>query len=155
MKLFFRLLTLFLFQISVFSETPERILKEIDEIISAIPASTKTAIMIYNPLTQDTILSINHTETMIPASNTKLFTSAVALELMGGEFELSTKFLSKDDDLSDGIINGDIFIKGYGNPLFDTDDLDSLVKKLHESGLRKITGDVVGDDTYFDKSVLH
>ncbi len=150
MKLFFRLLTLFLFQISLFSETPERILKEIDEIISAIPASTKTAIMIYNPLTQDTILSINHTETMIPASNTKLFTSAVALELMGGEFELSTKFLSKDDDLSDGIINGDIFIKGYGNPLFDTDDLDSLVKKLHESGLRKITGDVVGDDTYFD-----
>lgn len=150
MKLFFRLLTLFLFQISLFSETPERILKEIDEIISAIPTSTKTAIMIYNPLTQDTILSINHTETMIPASNTKLFTSAVALELMGGEFELSTKFLSKDDDLSDGIINGDIFIKGYGNPLFDTDDLDSLVKKLYESGLRKITGDVVGDDTYFD-----
>ena len=72
------LYTVFLIIFSVtllLAETPEKIIKEIDDLISGIPASTKMAIMIYNPLTQDTLISINHTESMIPASNTKLFTS--------------------------------------------------------------------------------
>jgi D-alanyl-D-alanine carboxypeptidase/D-alanyl-D-alanine-endopeptidase (penicillin-binding protein 4) len=106
--------------------------------------------MIYNPLTEDTIISINAFESMIPASNTKLFTTAVALELMGGDYLLSTRILADDSDFSDGIIEGNIYIKGFGNPTFESDDLDSLVNELYQSGLRKITGDVVGDDTYFD-----
>jgi serine-type D-Ala-D-Ala carboxypeptidase/endopeptidase (penicillin-binding protein 4) len=132
------------------AETPEKIIKEIDELISGIPASTKMAIMIYNPLTQDTLISINHTESMIPASNTKLFTTATALEIMGGDHLLSTKILAEDTELSDGTIEGNIYLKGFGNPTFSSEDLEQLVNQLYESGLRKVTGDVVGDDTYFD-----
>jgi len=135
---------------NLFAEAPEKIIKEIVDIISGIPASTKMAIMIYDPLTQDTLVSINHTETMIPASNTKLFTTATALELMGGDYLLSTKILSDDDGLSDGIIEGNLYIQGFGNPTFSTEDLEELVNQLYQSGLRKITGNVVGDDTYFD-----
>ncbi len=108
------------------------------------------AIMIYNPLTQDTLVSINHTESMIPASNTKLFTTATALEVMGGDHLLSTKILAEDNDLSDGTIEGNLYIKGFGNPTFSTEDLEELVNQLCQSGLRKVTGNVVGDDTYFD-----
>ena len=132
------------------AETPEKMIKEIDDLISGIPASTKMAIMIYNPLTQDTLVSINHTESMIPASNTKLFTTATALETMGGDHLLSTKILAEDTELSDGIIEGNIYIKGFGNPLFSSEDLEQLVNQLCQSGLRKVTGNVVGDDTYFD-----
>jgi len=135
---------------NLFAEAPEKIIKEIVDIISGIPASTKMAIMIYDPLTQDTLVSINHTETMIPASNTKLFTTATALELMGGDYLLSTKILSDDDGLSDGTIEGNLYIQGFGNPTFSTEDLEELVNQLYQSGLRKITGNVVGDDTYFD-----
>lgn len=132
------------------AETPEKIIKEIDDIISGIPSSTKMAILIYDPLTQDTIVCINHTESMIPASNTKLFTTATALELMGGDQLLSTKILADDDEISDGIIEGNIYIKGFGNPSFSSEDLDKLVNQLYQFGLRKVTGNVVGDDTYFD-----
>jgi len=135
---------------NLFAETPERIIQEIDDIISGIPASTKMAIMIYDPLKQDTLVNINHTETMIPASNTKLFTTATALELMGGDYLLSTKILSDDDGLSDGTIEGNLYIQGFGNPTFSTEDLEELINQLYQSGLRKITGNVVGDDTYFD-----
>lgn len=134
----------------IFSEAPEKIIKEIDHIISEVPAGTKMAILIYNPLTQDTIFCLNHTKSMIPASNTKLFTTSTALELLSGEFLLSTKILADEDDLSDGIINGSIYIKGFGNPVFTTEDLENLVNELYQSGLRKITGNVIGDDTYFD-----
>ena len=134
----------------VLAETPEKIIQEIGNIISEVPASTKMAILIYNPLTQDTLVCINHTETMIPASNTKLFTTATALELMGGDHLLSTKIMADDDDVSDGIIDGNIYIKGFGNPTFSSDELESLVNQLYQSGLRTVKGNVVGDDTYFD-----
>ena len=134
----------------LFAETPEKIIKEIDDLISGIPASTKMAIMIYNPLTQDTLISINHTESMIPASNTKLFTTATALEIMGGDHLLSTKILAEDTELSDGTIEGNIYLKGFGNPTFCSEDLEQLVNQLCQSGLRKVAGNIVGDDTYFD-----
>jgi len=135
---------------NLLAEEPDKIIKEIDELILDIPAGTKMAIMIYNPLTQDTLVSINHTETMIPASNTKLFTTAAALELLGGDYLLSTKILADDDDISDGTIEGNIYIQGFGNPTFTTEDLEELINQLYQSGLRKVTGNVVGDDTYFD-----
>jgi D-alanyl-D-alanine carboxypeptidase/D-alanyl-D-alanine-endopeptidase (penicillin-binding protein 4) len=150
MKVLTSYILLLLFHSLIFAETPEKVLNKIEELISEVPAGTKTAVMIYNPLTEDTIISINASQSMIPASNTKLFTTAVALELMGGDYLLSTKILSDDDDFSDGIIEGNIYIKGFGNSTFESSDLDSLVNKLYQSGLRKITGNVVGDDSYFD-----
>jgi D-alanyl-D-alanine carboxypeptidase/D-alanyl-D-alanine-endopeptidase (penicillin-binding protein 4) len=150
MKILFVIFSLFFFHLSVLAEVPEKIIKEIDDLISGIPAGTKMAIMIYNPLTQDTLISINHTESMIPASNTKLFTTATALELMGGDHLLSTTILADDVDLSDSTLDGNIYIKGFGNPTFTTEDLEELINQLYQSGLRKVTGNVVGDDTYFD-----
>jgi D-alanyl-D-alanine carboxypeptidase len=150
MKFLTSLIPLFFFYNFVFAEIPEKVLNKIEELISEVPSGTRTALMIYNPLTEDTIISINASESMIPASNTKLFTTAVALELMGGDYLLSTRLMADDSDFSDGIIEGNIYIKGFGNPTFESDDLDSLVNELYRSGLRKITGDVVGDDTYFD-----
>lgn len=150
MKILARLFLIIIFLNSISAEAPEKIIKEIDDLISEVPASTKMAILIYNPLTQDTLVSINHTESMIPASNTKLFTTATALELMGGDYPISTKILTEDVDLSDGTIEGNIYIKGFGNPTFSSDDLENLVNQLYQFGLRKVKGNVVGDDTYFD-----
>lgn len=150
MKILVTVLLFVFTQFEILSQVPEELVKELDEWIAEVPAGTKMAILIYNPLTQDTIVSINHTESMIPASNTKLFTSATALELMGGEYLISTVILVDDDDISDGIIEGNIYIKGFGNPTFTTEDLEDLVNQLYQAGLRKVTGNVVGDDTYFD-----
>ena len=149
MKTLTTILIFFVFYFFSFAEVPEKIKKEINELIAEIPSSTKMAMFIYNPLTQDTLISINHTQSMIPASNTKLFTTATALELMGGNYFISTKIFA-DDEISESIINGNIYIKGYGNPSFTSADLEDLVNKLYQSGLRKVTGNVIGDDTYFD-----
>jgi len=150
MKILVTVLLFVFVQCEILSQVPEELIKELDELIAEVPAGTKMAVLIYNPLTQDTIVSINHTVSMIPASNTKLFTSATALELMGGEYLISTVILADDEDLSDGTFDGNIYIKGFGNPTFTMDDLEDLVNELYHAGLRKVTGNVVGDDTYFD-----
>lgn len=131
---------------SSWDETEDRINKVLDR----LPAGTTTGLMIYNPLTQDTLLSINHVGSMIPASNTKLFTTAAALEIMGGDYLLSTKMLIDDEDLSDGEINGNIYLQGMGNAMFTSEDLANMVDSLTKLGIKNITGDVIGDDSFFD-----
>jgi len=123
---------------------------EITNVLNKLPAGTRIGMLIYNPLTRDTIYSINHTESMIPASNTKLFTTATALEIMGGTYTLSTQILTDDNDLTDGKIDGNIYIKGLGNSTFTAEDLTGMASGLQELGIKAITGDVIGDDTFFD-----
>jgi D-alanyl-D-alanine carboxypeptidase/D-alanyl-D-alanine-endopeptidase (penicillin-binding protein 4) len=135
---------------SLFSSSTEDIQSKISGILDALPASTEIAILIFNPLTADTIYSLNHTRSMIPASNTKLFTTATALKIMGRDFPLHTKLLMDNNARNDSIVNGNIYIKGYGNSVFSSDDVDSLVSEIAKMGITKITGDVIGDDTFFD-----
>ena len=132
------------------ANTPDEIRKQIEDILSRIPTSTKVALLIIKPLTQDTIFQLNPTKSMIPASNTKLFTTAAALTALGGDFNLSTKILTDDDNLTDSVINGNLYIKGYGNSLFTSSDMDSLIDAIINRGIKKITGNIIGDDTYFD-----
>ena len=149
MKILVSIFFLFCLTFITLAQVPNQLSSQISELLDEVPAGTKMAILIYNPLTQDTIISINHTQAMIPASNTKLFTAATALELMSGDYLISTKILA-DEEPKNGTINGNIYIKGYGNPIFTSDDLNDLIDELYESGIRKITGNVIGDDTYFD-----
>jgi serine-type D-Ala-D-Ala carboxypeptidase/endopeptidase (penicillin-binding protein 4) len=124
--------------------------KRIDMVLSKLPANTRVGMLIYNPLSQDTLFKLNPDLSMIPASNTKLFTTSTALTLMGGDYELSTKLLTDDPNLNDGIINGNLYLKGYGHSLFTQSDLEEMVSRLKTLGIKKITGNIIGDDTFFD-----
>lgn len=127
---------------------------KIDLILRNVPKSTKYGVMIYDPKTHNTLYQKNIEESIKPASNTKLFTCGVALSLLGSNYELSTKLFSEDNDFRDGIVNGNLYIKGFGNSLFTDMDIDSLVSDLRRLGIREIKGNIVGDDSYFD-SVYH
>jgi D-alanyl-D-alanine carboxypeptidase/D-alanyl-D-alanine-endopeptidase (penicillin-binding protein 4) len=128
----------------------EEIQSKIRRVLDALPVSTNLGILIYNPLLEDTIYSVNHTQSMIPASTTKLFTTATALEIMGSNYILSTQILADDMELSDSVLNGNIYLRGLGNSVFSSSDLDSLVGELVKFGIREITGNVIGDDTFLD-----
>ncbi|HUX92191.1 MAG TPA: D-alanyl-D-alanine carboxypeptidase/D-alanyl-D-alanine-endopeptidase [Ignavibacteriaceae bacterium] len=128
----------------------EELKKRIENILAKVPDQTVSAIIVFNPQTQDTIFSENVSDTVIPASNTKLFTTATALNLMGGNFVLSTKILSVAR-VRNGVLNGNLYIKGYGNSVFTEQDLIEMVKELKNKGIKEITGNVIGDDSYFDE----
>ena len=144
------ILLLLSFFSNLHSSSTEEVQSKIRRVLDALPASTSLGIMIYNPLLEDTIYSVNHTQSMIPASTTKLFTTAAALEIMGSNYILSTQILSDDEDFSDSVLNGNIYLRGLGNSVFSSSDLDSLVGELVDLGIKEIDGNVVGDDTFFD-----
>lgn len=143
-------LFLIVISLQIFGSSKEEVKAQIDRLLNAIPASTKVGILIYNPILRDTIFQVNHSLSMIPASNTKLFTTAVALSNLGSDFKISTKIFTDDADIKDGIINGSLYIKGFGNSTFSHYDLEQLAFDLKKRGIIKITGNIIGDDTYFD-----
>lgn len=123
---------------------------EISSLLKDLPKGTTVAALAVNATTGDTIYMQNIRKPMIPASNIKLFTTAVALKLMGPEYLISTKLLTDDIDLTDGSIDGNLYLKGFGNPLFTLKDLDSLISYLDSLNIKKINGNIIGDDTFFD-----
>lgn len=144
------LILIFCFCSSAFCISKNELKKRIDDLLAMLPKSTKAALLIYNPILRDTLFKLNHTTSMIPASNAKLFTTAVALANLGGDYKLSTKLFSDDENLSDGVINGNLYIKGFGNSVFTQNDLEAMITELKARGITRITGNIIGDDTYFD-----
>lgn len=144
------LLVLFISSIS-FPTSKEVIQNKIENLINELPKGTIAGILIFNPLTEDTIYQLNYTHSMIPASNTKLFTTATALSLMGGNYPIKTAILTTDKDIKDGVVEGDLFIKGFGNSVLTSEDIDTMAMELRKKGINKVTGNIVGDDSYFDE----
>ncbi len=142
------ILLYFIFIYSIYPDSPLK--EKINNLINKIPSSTKASIYILNANTGESIYERNINSSMIPASNTKLFTTAVGLNLMGSKHVFETKILIDDADIENGAIDGDLYIKGFGHSTFTTNDLDSLVAEIEATGIKLVTGNIIGDDTYFD-----
>ncbi len=91
-----------------------------------------------------------------PASNAKLFTGALALELLGPDFRIRTSLYANNAPQG-GVLNGDLLVYGRGDPSFSatfdgnskTNPLAKLVRAVREAGIRRITGALLGDNTFF------
>ena len=85
---------------------------------------------------------------MNPASVMKLVTTYAALDLLGPAFTFHTDFLV-NGRLADGVLEGDLHIRGGGDPRLSYDALWRIAHQLRARGLREIRGDIVIDRGYF------
>jgi len=84
-----------------------------------------------------------------PASLMKLLTTQVALDQLGPGFTWKTAFYKEGELSSDGVLEGNIYIKGGGDPKLSLDNAWRMLQKLRAFGIKRIQGDLV-----FDKSVF-
>jgi D-alanyl-D-alanine carboxypeptidase/D-alanyl-D-alanine-endopeptidase (penicillin-binding protein 4) len=83
-----------------------------------------------------------------PASTMKLVTTYASLELLGPTYQWKTEFYT-DGKLDSGILNGNLYLKGGGDPKLNMEKLWLLMRDLRANGVRQITGDLVLDRSYF------
>jgi D-alanyl-D-alanine carboxypeptidase/D-alanyl-D-alanine-endopeptidase (penicillin-binding protein 4) len=92
---------------------------------------------------------------VMPASNMKLVTLAVAAERFGWDFRFETR-LEAAGPIRDGVLHGDLIVAGGGDPSIGSADADpsplfaGWVVALREAGIRRINGRLVGDDDAFE-----
>ncbi len=95
------------------------------------------------------LISVNAHKPMSPASTMKLLTTYAGLDLLGPAYSWKTEAWI-DGELKDGVLNGDLILKGYGDPKFTIEQFWLWLSELRARGLREIRGDLILDRSYFD-----
>src|SRR6266481_290690 len=115
----------------------------------------------------ETLYEQNADKYFVPASNMKLFTTALALAKLGPEYRFHTTVETRGAISSEGVLGGDLTLVGRGDPNLSNrkfpyelkEEFDGLPEKtlleladaVVAKGVKAISGDVIGDDTYFPR----
>jgi serine-type D-Ala-D-Ala carboxypeptidase/endopeptidase (penicillin-binding protein 4) len=86
----------------------------------------------------------------MPASVEKLYTSSTALLLYGAQGHLTTTVLASALPDENGVVDGNLVLRGGGDPTLDRSALGRLATKLVNGGLTHVEGRVIGDESAFD-----
>ena len=113
-----------------------------------IPAASVAVIVQPVDATQP-LVAHNATQAMNPASVMKLVTTYAALDLLGPAWTWKTTAWT-DTAAVDGVLSGNLYLKGSGDPRFAIEHLWGLLRQLRVRGIQHIAGDVVLDRTVFD-----
>ena len=111
----------------------------------------------------DTLFARNANRQLLPASTMKLFTSSVALERFGPDYRFVTEVLREGALGTDGILRGNLVLRGAGDPSFSrryTDGasgetpLESIAHLVAAAGVKCVTGDIIGDASAFEDRLV-
>ena len=94
-------------------------------------------------------LSLQANSEMNPASVMKLITTSAGLSLLGPDFTWRNK-VWVDGPIKDGILQGNLYLKGSGDPKLVVERLQTLLQEVMAKGLREVKGDIVLDGSVFD-----
>ncbi len=124
--------------------------KKISKILSSsCLRKNNFGIKIYSLDRGEPLFELRAKKLFVPASNLKILTTAVALETLGPNYRFPTR-LYTDGILKGNVLDGNLYIKGYGDPKFVTEQMWLLVNELKNLPVKKITGNIIGDDSFFD-----
>jgi D-alanyl-D-alanine carboxypeptidase/D-alanyl-D-alanine-endopeptidase (penicillin-binding protein 4) len=93
------------------------------------------------------LLAVNAAAGRVPASTIKLVTSIAALDLLGPDYQWRTEVLITGEVIA-GTLEGDLYVKGYGDPFISTEAYAGLIRSVREKGIRHVAGNVIFDNSH-------
>jgi D-alanyl-D-alanine carboxypeptidase/D-alanyl-D-alanine-endopeptidase (penicillin-binding protein 4) len=96
------------------------------------------------------VWSVGADAALVPASVMKVITTHVALRELGPAFRVGTAVLAEGELRPDGVLDGNLYLRGQGDPSLVIERAWRMVLDLKLRGLREVSGDLVFDDTYFE-----
>lgn len=128
---------------------PERLARRLDRILEdPALARAHVGMKVVIAETGEALYERRAERRFIPASNVKLVTAAVALDVLGPGHRWTTR-LHATGPIRDGTLRGNLWIVGDGDPRLSREEVDRWPRLLRQAGIRRIAGDVVGDDRAF------
>jgi D-alanyl-D-alanine carboxypeptidase/D-alanyl-D-alanine-endopeptidase (penicillin-binding protein 4) len=138
----------------------------IESALEASPAAKRAfwGIQVVKIASGETVFQLNAERLFVPASNTKLFTTALALQRLGPDYRFETTIRADAPPDASGRVIGDLRLVGGGDPLLSgravpyqkgaaagnpLQAIEALADQVLAAGVRRIDGDIVGDDTAY------
>jgi D-alanyl-D-alanine carboxypeptidase/D-alanyl-D-alanine-endopeptidase (penicillin-binding protein 4) len=140
--------------------------RQIERAIAESPVARSAAwgIQVSELPSGKTLFELNASHFFVPASNTKLFSTSLALTRLGPDFTFQTRVMAAAAPDANGVIDGDLRLVGGGDPNLsgraipyrvgtNTGDplaaLADLAAQIAAAGVMRINGDIVGDDRWY------
>ncbi len=98
----------------------------------------------------ETLYTCEADKMLIPASNTKLITTASALSLLGADYRAVTTVLAQGTLTPDGALEGNLILRGGGDATLTYTNLKELAQKVKQAGITRVSGLLLYDDSYLD-----
>ena len=149
-------------RVLVSAQTPPKTLTELQTRISEILAKPELApatigVKIMSLDTGRVLFEENAGKLLRPASTMKLYTVATALDKLSPDYRFKTTVYGTTRPDASGVIHGDLTIYGRGDPTFAArfnngdylKGIDNLATRIVSAGVKRVEGDLVGDETYF------
>ncbi len=118
------------------------------------------SICVRDASTTQIIAEYNADQMLLAASTFKIFSTAIALDLLGSNFNFTTSLAYSGEIDENGILNGNIYIIGGGDPSFGSPSfgnscsVDNIYQKFHnaiiDAGITEVKGDIIADASIFD-----
>ncbi|HEY1180261.1 MAG TPA: D-alanyl-D-alanine carboxypeptidase/D-alanyl-D-alanine-endopeptidase [Phytomonospora sp.] len=110
---------------------------------------SQIGVVVADAATGDVLYDHNGHTRGIPASNTKLLTSAAAMHYLGPDHRFVTDVATSAKQYGSALV-GDLYLRGSGDPTTLAADYDALAAEVAASGVKTVTGRLIADDTAFD-----
>lgn len=121
---------------------PNGLKSDLDAILKDSRLSGATVDLIVRDATTGKVLYDHNADgSVTPASNNKIGTSTTAFGLLGGGYRFRTSVYSK---------GGNLYLKGTGDPTMRAAQYDDLAAAIAAKGVKRVKGDLIADDTWFD-----
>jgi len=126
--------------------------------LTARTRSGDWGVMVVSLTRGDTLYARNPGDALLPASTMKLLTSAIAFERFGPTYQFSTDALRDAAVAPDGTLNGDLYLRGDGDPALSgkflpggpSAPMNRLADLVAQQGIKRVTGSIIGDASGFD-----
>ncbi len=134
---------------SIFSYSPlVRAVTQLSALKALENAGYDVAGLVVDLENNSTIAELHPDKLMVPASVTKLYTAARALEVWGADYRFETQIFSRGQRKGP-VLDGDLIFRGGGDPSLTNEGLWRLALDIAQSGITMVTGNLVIDESFF------
>lgn len=116
----------------------------------AVYRSSRVGVDVVDVRTGESVFARGSTRGLVPASTAKVLTAAAALRALGPAHRFTTDVFADGPIDGTGVLHGNLYVKGHGDPRMVIEVLWKLVYDLKLEGITRVEGDVVFDEGYFD-----
>jgi D-alanyl-D-alanine carboxypeptidase/D-alanyl-D-alanine-endopeptidase (penicillin-binding protein 4) len=114
----------------------------------------KLSVLVVDSASSKTIYAYNENQPRLIASNMKLFTTVFGLQHLGPSFQWHTK-LFYSGQISHGHLQGNLYVKGGGDPTLTRNELHNMFSQLNKLGIKQIQGNLIVDESIFNAKPVY